>query len=367
MFSSVLRALIIKELLSVLRDPLTRFVLLGAPVMQLLIFSFAATLELSHVRLAVWNQDNGIWARTWVERVAHAKFVDHIQDLHSEQAMRQAINLRQDLAVMVIPSDASRNVAAGRPVAIQLILDGRRANAGGILLGYLQSMLAQYDTENGSGASIDDIAPVRHWFNPNLIYRWFVVPGVGGILVTFVTMLLTALSIARERELGTFDQLLVSPAGALQIIAAKIVPALVVGLVLGGVMTAVAIVLFGVPFSGSVLGLLLSLVIYILSVVGFGLMISAVSQTQQQAMLGTFSFVVPSVLMSGFATPVENMPTFLQWLSLAIPLRYYLVVLEGSFHKNLPAGVLWNSDWPMIVIALVTLTVATLFVRGRLQ
>ena len=338
LFSPALRALIIKELLTIFRDPRTRLVLIVPPIAQLVVFSFAATLELSHARLAVWNRDPGIWAQNWVERVAHAEFVDRVQPLYSEQELRQAIDRRNALGVMVIPVNASRDAAAGRPVHIQLILDGRRANAGAILLGYLNTMLGRYAAETGSSVALDDIAPLRQWFNPNLIYRWFVVPGVGGILVTFITMLLTALSIARERELGTFDQLLVSPCTPLEIIAAKIVPALVVGTLLGSLMAGVAFVVFQVPFTGSLFGLLGSLELYILSVVGFGLMISAVSSTQQQAMLGTFTFVVPSVLMSGFATPVENMPPFLQTLSSLIPLKYYLVILQGSFLKDLPAN-----------------------------
>ncbi len=367
LISPALRALIIKELLTIFRDPRTRLVLIVPPIAQLLVFSFAATLELSHARLAVWNRDTGIWSHNWVERVAHAGFVDSVRPLYSEQDLHHVIDRREVLGVLVIPANASRDAAAGRQVHIQLILDGRRANAGAILMGYLNTMLGRYAAENGTTVAMDDIAPLRQWFNPNLIYRWFVVPGVGGILVTFITMLLTALSIARERELGTFDQLLVSPCTPLEIIIAKIVPALVVGTILGTLMAGVAFAVFRVPFTGSLAGLLVSLELYILSVVGFGLMISAVSSTQQQAMLGTFTFVVPSVLMSGFATPVENMPPFLQWLSNVIPLKYYLVVLQGSFLKDLPASVIWENDWPMLLIALTTLTAATLFVRGRLQ
>ncbi|MDA8224295.1 MAG: ABC transporter permease [Betaproteobacteria bacterium] len=367
LFSAALRALVIKELLSVLRDPKTRLVLIVPPIAQLLVFSFAATLELSHASLAVYNRDTGIWSRNWVERVAHASFVYRLYPVHSRQALDQMIEQHRVMAALVIPETASRDVAAGRQAHLQLIIDGRRANSGQILVGYLNSMLARFDAENRSVSSIDTLVPVRHWFNPNLVYQWFVVPGVGGILVTFITMLLTALSIARERELGTFDQLLVAPCTPAQIIIAKMAPALVVGVVLGLLMVAVAAGLFHVPFTGSLPGLFASLVLYIFSVVGIGLMISAVCSTQQQAILGTFSFVVPSVLMSGFATPTENMPVFLQWLSMGIPLRYYLVVLQGTFLKDLPAAVLWANDWPMLLIALVTLAAATGFVRSRLQ
>ncbi len=362
LIAAPLRALIRKEFLSILRDPKTRVVLIVPPLVQLLIFSWAATLDLSHANLAIYDRDGSAWSQTWTERVAHASFVHRLIAVHDPGQMRHLIDTRQVLAAIVIPADAARSIATRHPVQLQLILDGRRANAGGILLGYLNSLLADDD-----GSTSVPLAQVRYRYNADLIYRWFVVPGVGGILVTFVTMLLTALSIARERELGTFDQLLVSPCTPLQIIIAKMVPALIIGCLLGWIMVAAAVFGFGVPFRGSLPALMLSLLLYILSVVGIGLMISAVCSTQQQAMLGTFTFVVPSVLMSGFATPTENMPHFLQLIARLIPLKYYLVVLQGSFLKDLPWRVLASLDTPLLLIAAATLLLATGFVRARLQ
>ncbi len=364
--SSPLRALIRKEFLSILRDPKTRVVLIVPPLVQLLIFSWAATLDLSHANLAIYDRDGSVWSQTWTERIAHASFVHQLIAVHDPGQMRRLIDTRQVLAAIVIPADAARSAASGDTVQVQLILDGRRANAGGILLGYLNSLQADA-SDTASAAAATPLVQVRYRYNANLIYRWFVVPGVGGILVTFVTMLLTALSIARERELGTFDQLMVSPCTALQIIIAKMVPALIIGCLLGWIMVAAAVFGFGIPFRGSLLALVFSLLLYILSVVGIGLMISAVCSTQQQAMLGTFTFVVPSVLMSGFATPTENMPHLLQVIARVIPLKYYLVVLQGSFLKELPWRVLWSLDVPLLAIALSTLLLATVFVRARLQ
>ena len=208
---------------------------------------------------------------------------------------------------------------------------------------------------------------VRNWFNPNLTYRWFIVPGLSGILAFFSALLITSLSIARERELGTFDQLLVSPTSTPEIILSKSLPALVIGTMLGLLMMAAAAGPFRIPFNGSFALLFVSLVLFILSVVGIGLMISAISATQQQAILGAFAIGVPSVLMSGFATPVENMPMLLQWLAQAIPLTHFLVIVEGSFLKAMAPGDIFASLWPLAMIALVSLTMATIFVRGRLQ
>ncbi len=174
-------------------------------------------------------------------------------------------------------------------------------------------------------------------------------------------------AIARERELGTFDQLLVSPTSTPEIIVSKSLPALVIGTMLGLLMMAAAAGPFQIPFNGSFGLLFVSLVLFILSVVGIGLMISAISATQQQAILGAFAIGVPAVLMSGFATPVENMPTLLQWLAQAIPLTHFLIIVEGSFLKAMSPGDILASLWPLALIALVSLTMATIFVRGRLQ
>jgi ABC-2 type transport system permease protein len=193
------------------------------------------------------------------------------------------------------------------------------------------------------------------------------VPALGAILALFSALIVTALSIARERELGTFDQLLVSPATPLEIIVGKTVPALIIGTLLGTIMIGCGVLIFRVPFTGSFTMLWLLLLLFILSVVGIGLMISSVCQTQQQAVLGTFAFAIPTILMSGFATPVENMPYALQIVAEADPLKHFLIIIQGSFLKALPMSVLWANAWPLAVIALVTLSTAALFVRGRLQ
>ena len=208
---------------------------------------------------------------------------------------------------------------------------------------------------------------VRHWFNPNLIYRWFIVPSLAGILTMFTALVITSLSIAREREMGTFDQLLVSPTTPTEIIIAKAVPALVIGTLMGNVMVAAGVFAFRIPFTGSYALLLLTMLLFIFSVVGIGLMISSVCATQQQAILGAFALGVPMILISGFATPVENMPAVLQWLSELVPLRHFLVIVQGTFLKALPPGDVFSHLWPMALIAVVSLCAATIFVRSKLQ
>jgi len=319
------------------------------------------------VDIAVYNRDSGRAAYELVARIGAASFCDRLVPAHSQAEIAGMIERREVIAALDIPESFSGDLAAGRPARAQVLLDGRRGNASQVLLGYLSDLAAGLGAElTGTAAAANSVA-VRHWFNPNLIYQWFVVPSLGGVLVMFSTLMITGLSIARERELGTFDQLLVSPCTPLEIIVAKMAPALVICSGLGSVMAAAGVFAFGIAFTGSWLLLFVSMEVFVLSMVGIGLMLSAVCRTQQQAILGTFAFGVPVMVMSGFATPVENMPAVLQWLAQAIPLKYYLIILQGSFLKALPPAEVFANVWPMAVIALVTLSAATWFVKGRLE
>lgn len=361
-----LRAQIVKELLCLLRDPKSRTIMIGPPLIQLFVFSFAMTLEIQNIDLALLNRDAGGASVEFVQQLQASRLVKRIRVARDEAEVARLIDTQEVLAGVILPETFSRDIAAGRSGTAQILLDGRKANAAQITLGYLQSIAgnAALSLRPGSGG---ELAVVRHAFNPNLIYRWFVVPSLSGILVTLIALMVTALSIARERELGTFDQLLVSPCTPTEIIIAKAVPAFLVGTVLASVMMSAAVFIFGIPFTGSIGLLFACLTLFILSLVGIGLMISSICSTQQQAILGTFAVVVPAILISGFATPVENMPRFLQWLAECIPLKHYLIILQGSFLKALPPAEVFANAWPMAVIAAVTLTLATLFVRSKLQ
>jgi len=363
-----LLAQIVKELLSLLRDPRSRLVLVGPPLAQLFIFSFAATLDVTNVSIAVLDDDSGRWSHEMIERLRGARFVGSLSFVDRPEALAGMIDRREAIAAIRFPADFSRDLAAGRPAAAQVVLDGRRANSSQITFGYLNAIAAGIGAElvQSQGQSLPDIA-VRHWFNPNLIYRWFIVPSLSGILAMLISLLVTALSIARERELGTFDQLLVSPVRPLEIVIGKTVPALVIGTILGCVMISAGVLAFRIPFTGSIGWLFGSLMLFILSMVGVGLMVSSVCRTQQQAILGTFTVAVPFVLISGFTTPVENMPDWLQLVARASPLKYYLIIVRGTFLKALPPSDILANAWPMALIAVVTLSSAIVIVRRNLQ
>lgn len=363
-----LRSQIVKELLSYLRDPRSRISLVLPPLMQLFIFSFAVTLDVSNIDVAVFNDDAGRWSNEMIARIGASGFVGDVITTHKVGELGRMIDDREAIAAIRFPADFSRNIAAGRPAAVQVILDGRRANAAQITLGYLNTIAFDLGAEliDAQGVVLPEIA-VRHWFNPNLVYQWFVVPGLVGVLAMFSSLIITALSIARERELGTFDQLLVSPTTPLEIVIAKSVPAMIIGTLLGSVMITAGIFAFAIPFTGSLWLLIPSLVLFILSVVGIGLMVSAISQTQQQAVLGVFSIGVPVILISGFATPIENMPRWLQFVAEASPLKHFLIIAQGSFLRAPTMAEVFANAWPMMLIAMVTLSSAILIVRSKLH
>lgn len=363
-----LKSQIMKELLSFVRDPKSRIALVGPPLIQLFILSFAITLEVRNIDVAVFDQDSGHWSQELIARVGTASFVDRVVLVDDAAELERMIDRREVLVALNVPVDFSRDVAAGRTADVQVLIDGRRGNAGQIALGYLETIAADLGAELWSTRRIVSAPTVtRHWFNPNLEYQWFVVPSLSGMLAMMSSIIVTALSIARERELGTFDQLLVSPATPLEIVVGKTVPAVGIGSVLGGLMIVAGVFAFRVPFTGSVLLLIACLLLFILSVVGIGLAVSSLCRTQQQAILGTFSVLVPVVLISGFATPVENMPAVLQWLAEASPLKHFLVIVQGAFLKAMSPADIFANAWPLAVIAVCTLSMALIFVSRRLQ
>lgn len=363
-----LKAQIIKELLCLLRDPKSRVILIVPPLMQLLIFSYAATLEVSNVDMVLLNQDSGRWAHEVIAQVSSSSFIGSIETVADPEELRKAIDEREAVIALHFQPDFSRNLLADKPAAIQILLDGRRANSAQIALSYMNTIISRINEEiQPAITTVMPKAVVRNWFNPNLTYQWFIVPALVGTLAMTSSLIVCALSIARERELGTFDQLLVSPAKPLEIIIGKMVPALIVGSGLGCVMIAAGVFIFSIPFTGSLSLVLISLVTFILSVVGIGLMISSICTTQQQAILGTFSIIVPLILLSGFATPVENMPKVLQLVAEANPLKHFLIIVQGSFLKGLSAEMVFASVWPMLIIFFVTFTLAVVFIKGRLQ
>ena len=365
-----IRALIRKELLAVLRDRRSRLVLVGPPLIQLLLFSYAATLDVTNVSIGVLNRDAGRWGTELVQRLDGAATFSRIVSVRGVQEIDGLIDTRAVIAVVHVGPDFSRDVEAGRPARLQIVLDGRRSNAAQIVQGYLTRVVDAVGADiqvAHRGTAAPDAIVERHWFNPNLDYQWFTVPSLIGVIALLISLVVTGQSVARERELGTFDQLLVSPLRVHEILIGKTVPPLLIGLFHATVFVLAAAFVFKVPLLGSVVLLYASLVIYLASIIGVGLFISALAQTQQQAFLGSFLFTAPAVLLSGFASPVDNMPGWVQTLTLANPLRHFLVIVRGIFLKDLPATEVLANALPLVAIAAITLGAAAWLFTRRLE
>ena len=365
-----LKALIVKELLAVLRDPKGRTVLIVPPIMQLLVFSYAATLEVTNVDVMVLNRDNGHWSQDLVQEIQGSPTFRSIRFTNSPDEVRVAIDTQEVIAAIEIGPTFSRDIEGSRPAKVQIILDGRRSNASQIVSGYLSRIVGTLAAETPAGKRMasDAVTVVaRNWFNPNLTYQWFMVPNLVASIALLIGLIVTALSIARERELGTFDQLMVSPLRTHEILIGKLIPPMMIGLFHITIYILAAVFIFGVPLRGSLLLLYGSAVFYLAAVVGLGLFISALSMTQQQAILGAFLFMVPAMLLSGFATPIENMPSWLQPITYVNPLRYFLVIVKGVFLKDIPAVEVVRQTIPLLLIAIVTLSAASWLFRRRLE
>jgi ABC-2 type transport system permease protein len=363
-------ALTVKELLALLRDPASRAVLIGPPIIQLLVFGYAATFDLTHVPFVVYNQDQGQASREFIARFAGAPSFDLLRPVHNQTELEQAIDDQSALMAMDIGPNFSADLERGRTAHIQLILDGRDSNTAALAMGYAQSIVTRFNEAEIAQHGMKPPPAVlldRAWFNPNLDSRWFIVPGICGILTLLVSMLTTGLSVAREREMGTFDQLLVTPMPPAEILVGKTLPGFLIGTAEGSLIIFMAIFWFHVPFTGSFLGLYIGLLCFLVSTVGIGLMISSLAVTQQQGLLGVFLFLVPAIVLSGFATPIANMPPAVQYITLFDPLRYFLIVLRGSFLEGGGPSLFWPQYWPLLVIGLASMIVAASLFRRRLS
>ncbi|MGR7982482.1 ABC transporter permease, partial [Klebsiella pneumoniae] len=284
--------LIRKELQSLLREPQTRAILIMPVLIQVLLFPFAATLEVTNATIAIYNEDSGRHAVELTQRFARAKAFTHVLLLQSPQAIQPTIDEQKALLVVRFPADFSRNLDNYQTAPLQLLLDGRNSNSAQIAANYLQQIVKNYQQEllEGKAKPNNSELVVRNWYNPNLDYKWFVVPSLIAMITTIGVMIVTSLSVAREREQGTLDQLLVSPLATWQIFVGKAVPALIVATLQATIVLAIGIWAYQIPFAGSLLLFYFTMVIYGLSLVGFGLLISSLCATQQQAFIGVFVF-----------------------------------------------------------------------------
>lgn len=359
-------ALIVKELLAVLRDPRARLILVAPPLVQFFLFSFASTMEVNNIRVGVLDLDGGRWSREVVERLAGSPNVQEIVPLHSDAELRQAINRQRVIVALRFDPQFSADVSARRGAGIGAVYDGRRSNAAQIVSGYINRIAGEVGASTGQRMPEAGSA-VTHWFNPNLEYIWFVMPALIAVIGAVSALSVVSQSVARERELGTFDQLMVSPLRTHEILLGKMLPPIIVGLANATMFVVLTPLVFGVPLTGSLPLFYVALIFYLLALTGIGMLISTISQTQQQAFLGMFAVVVPMIILSGYAAPIDNMPRWLQVVTWANPPAWFLTVSEGTFLKAMPADQIFANTWPIALIALVTIIAASRLFRSRME
>ena len=363
-------ALMRKEFLAILKDKKSRIVLIGPPIIQLLVFGYAATYDLNQVPFAVYNEDQGGASRDLLAKLRLSPTFHEVAIVTHDDEIAPLIDSKKALLLIHLGPDFSRNLDQGIPAPLQVIVDGRNSNTAMIALNYIQSIVDAFNQEWNAAQRLGTpraYLVIRAWFNPNLESRWFIVPGIIGLLTLVVTMLVTALSVAREREQGTFDQLLVTPMRPTEIVLGKALPGFIIGFAEATLIMVVAVYWFRVPLLGHLVTLYMGLFLFLLSAIGVGLMISSISVTQQQGLLGAFLFLVPSIILSGFTTPIANMPQAVQYLTYINPLRYFMVVLRAVFLQGAPFLSLLNQFWPMALIGIVTLSLAGWLFRHRMS
>lgn len=354
-------ALIGKELAGLWKDRRMRMVLLLPPLVQVFLFAYAATYDVTNVPIGIWNEDSGVQSAELVRRFSGSRAFRVVAAPRSPAQAQAVLDSKTVAAVLHLPQDFSADILAGRVAQAQLLVDARRSNTALMVQGYAASIVGTYTQELHPTRQPAAVLS-RDWFNPTLESMWFILPGLVAVLSFMMALLVAALSLARERELGTFEQLLVTPLRPLEIMVGKAIPGLVVGMVDANIVIAAALLWFQLPFRGNPLLLESTLVLFGLGGVGIGLVISSLTHTQQQAMLGVFVVASPLIVLSGYAAPIENMPPIVEVLGRADPVRYMLVIARGLFLQDMPLMVVLNQAWPMALIAVVTIGAATVAV-----
>ena len=376
-----IRFLVWKELIELRRDPRLLVVVILAPVIQLFMLAYAATTDVRNVPLVVADADRSTESRELIRRFEGSPSFSVVAVLSAAGDAGRYLEDGRAWMVLAIPQGYGGSVIVGRPETLQLVADGSDSNSAGVSLGYANNLLMEYGQEvaaqraslawtpasgasatpgPGDGGGGGTIEPrIRVWFNSRLESRDFMIPGIVALLLLVVTTNLSSMAIVRERELGTLEQLNVTPLGRLELIIGKLVPYALVGLVDVALVVTLAVLWFEVPLRGSVWLLFAMTFVYLLSTLGLGLFVSTISSTQQQAMMTTmFLFFMPMVYLSGFVFPIENMPAAIQPLTYLIPLRYFLVILRSIFLKGVGLETFWPEALALAAWGVAVLTLA---------
>lgn len=365
-----IKTVLVKEFLEIFRDPRMKTIIFVSPLIQVLIFGYAANTDIQNSPTAVYDLDNTKESRQLIRDFKYSKYFDIKYYINTDSQEKELIDKSKVNTVLRFNHGFARDLEGNRSAEFQIILDGNDSNTASIVLGYANRIVQRYSDrylkERGRIFLKKDFADApqidlrdRTWFNENLISRNYYIPGVIALIVTIMSLLLTAMAIVREKEIGTMEQLIVSPIRPFELILGKVLPFVIIALVDVILITAVGVLWFNVPVRGSFLLLLFCTLIYLLTSVGIGLFISTMSATQQEAVMSTFLFYFPSSLLSGFMFPIMNMPVCIQYVTYLNPLRYYLIILRGIFLKGIGIEILWPQMLALLVIGVGVLVLST--------
>jgi ABC-2 type transport system permease protein len=373
-----------KELIQALREPRMRVLLFVPPILQLVVFGFAVNLDVDHARIAWMDMDRTPQSRALRDRFTGSGRFDIVSAPASEDDVQRTLDRGVAQAVVRIPLGFSRDTARGRPTEVQILIDGTNSNTASLVASYAGEIVAEYSVDlleqqqrvkvmtRSPGSPVAMATPrvtarSRVWFNPDLYSRNYFVPGVIANIIMMVTLMLTALGIVREKEIGTMEQLMVTPMRPIELMLGKTLPFALVGLLDVTLITVVALLVFHIPLHGSFLLLLFCAVLYLMTSLGAGLFLSTISHTQQQAMMGSFFFSTPAFMLSGFAFPIRNMPVAVQYLTYLNPIRYFIEIVRGIFLKGAGVEVLWPQMAALTVYGVAVLGLSAMRFQKKLD
>jgi len=368
-----LLCMIKKEFIQIFRNSKMRAIVLVMPLVQSMVFGYAVTTDVKQVTTAIYDQAQTPDSRELIDRFTHSGYFSVKTMIRSDREMDELIDQGEVAAILRIPPDFSGKIASGTTAAVQIIVDGTDSNTAGVVLNYAGNIIRndaieilRQRTGSPGRETIGVNLQTRAWFNDNLTSRNFYVPGVIAVIVMLVTLLLTSMSVVREKEMGTMEQIVVTPITSAEFIIGKTMPSIILGFVNMIFVTLISVFWFDIPVRGSIATLFVANGFYLMTTIGIGLVISTVSDTQQQAMMSTFFFYLPAVLLSGFMFPIANMPEVVKIFTYLNPLRYFLIIIRGIFLKGVGVAILWPQILALLVLGSLVLTLAVRRFRKNL-
>jgi ABC-2 type transport system permease protein len=372
-----------KEFIQMLREPRMRFLLFLPPVLQLVIFGYAVTLDVNSARIAWMDMDHTPESRALLARFEGSGRFQVVAYPKSEADVQYILDRSQAHGVVRVLPGFARDLLRGRSTEVQILLDGTNSNTASLVSSYASQVIAAFSTDMQPNQLVDIVVRnggnsphqvsalvlprTRAWFNADLYSRNYFVPGVAANILLMITLMLTAQAIIREKEIGTLEQLMVTPMRPIELMLGKTLPFAVVGMVQMLIITGAAFLLFHVPFRGSFLLLLFCALLFLMTSLGAGLFLSTVSNTQQQAVMMSFFFTTPAFMLSGFTFPIRNMPVVVQYLTYLDPLRYFMEIVRGIFLKGVGVEVLWPKMLSMFIYGAVVLGMSAMRFRKKLD